>query len=266
MAKNIVPSTAEGNRGFIKDVAATKAAEAERAARIAAQPEAVQTAEAERLAALDQLQKDHPSQVSLITEARITGSPNILIAARIHDQEAIAQQGDAPKSAVEEIEASGDEAPFITDRARSEAIVTAANARNAGLQQMGPQTVPVAGADQPLPIGIAGVLPAEVNGSPARPRFKAFQPGASSTINSEVAVAEAKAAGEKTVPLVFPRPVNLTVEFGRVIAFAKGINEVPENLVNHWYLKAHGVHPPLAIPTAKIPVVQTGSATNFTKK
>jgi hypothetical protein len=52
---------------------------------------------------------------------------------------------------------------------------------------------------------------------------------------------EAVAPGEGTVTMVFPKPVNLTTNDGRLVRFNSGINEVPESLADHEYLHLSGV-------------------------
>jgi hypothetical protein len=46
---------------------------------------------------------------------------------------------------------------------------------------------------------------------------------------------------KKTVTMVFPRAVLLTLQDASRILFPEGTNEVPLSLVDHFYLKAHGV-------------------------
>jgi hypothetical protein len=49
------------------------------------------------------------------------------------------------------------------------------------------------------------------------------------------------AADHKTVTMIFPRPVELTLTHGETILYPAGTHEVPEALVaSHWYLKASG--------------------------
>lgn len=43
------------------------------------------------------------------------------------------------------------------------------------------------------------------------------------------------------VTMVFPRPVQVRMDDGRVVSFPSGVQQVPPNLAEHWYLKAHGV-------------------------
>jgi hypothetical protein len=63
--------------------------------------------------------------------------------------------------------------------------------------------------------------------------------------------------GIETIPVIFPTQVNLTLLDGelviggkaivhRQILFKAGINEVPEKLLSHWWLKANGVLPYIA--------------------
>jgi hypothetical protein len=52
---------------------------------------------------------------------------------------------------------------------------------------------------------------------------------------------EAVAPGEGTVTMVFPQPVNLTTNDNRLVRFNAGINEVPESLADHQYLRLSGV-------------------------
>jgi hypothetical protein len=63
----------------------------------------------------------------------------------------------------------------------------------------------------------------------------------------------------ETIPAFFPKQVNPTLNDGelvvngrailhRQILFKAGINQVPEKLLGHWWLKAQGVTPHL--PTA----------------
>jgi hypothetical protein len=60
--------------------------------------------------------------------------------------------------------------------------------------------------------------------------------------------------GIETIPVIFPTQVALTLLDGelviggkaivhRQILFKAGINEVPEKLLSHWWLKANGVLP-----------------------
>lgn len=45
----------------------------------------------------------------------------------------------------------------------------------------------------------------------------------------------------KTIPMIFPRPIRLTLNDYTFIHFETGINDVPTELAGHWYLKAHAV-------------------------
>jgi hypothetical protein len=47
--------------------------------------------------------------------------------------------------------------------------------------------------------------------------------------------------GEKTVTMVFPRPVLLTDNDGTKVAFHAGVQEVPEHLAGHEWLRRNGV-------------------------
>jgi len=51
---------------------------------------------------------------------------------------------------------------------------------------------------------------------------------------------EAVQEGEDTVTMVFPRAVRLTANDGRVVDFKPGVQEVPESLADHSYLKLNG--------------------------
>lgn len=44
-----------------------------------------------------------------------------------------------------------------------------------------------------------------------------------------------------TVTMLFPVKVTLTLDNHNSITFGPGVNEVPEELQDHWYLKSHGV-------------------------
>lgn len=52
-----------------------------------------------------------------------------------------------------------------------------------------------------------------------------------------------RARAEKTVTMIFPRPVLLTLNDHSRISFPAGTQEVPESLANHQYLKRSGVKP-----------------------
>jgi hypothetical protein len=51
------------------------------------------------------------------------------------------------------------------------------------------------------------------------------------------------AADLKTVAMVFPRPVQLTLTHGETVNYPAGQHDVPEVLARHWYLKASGARP-----------------------
>lgn len=72
---------------------------------------------------------------------------------------------------------------------------------------------------------------------PAAPELPLAVPHAA----APVAAASAFPDGTKTVNLVFPRSVTLTLNDGRRVQFPPGVNAVPEEYADHFYLKAHGV-------------------------
>lgn len=48
--------------------------------------------------------------------------------------------------------------------------------------------------------------------------------------------------GESTVTMMFPHEVSVNLdEYAGLIKFPKGIQQVPESLKNHWYLRQNGV-------------------------
>lgn len=51
----------------------------------------------------------------------------------------------------------------------------------------------------------------------------------------------AEALGQKTVRMMFPQALSVTLQDYTMISFEGGIQDVPESLVDHPYLKAHGV-------------------------
>jgi len=58
------------------------------------------------------------------------------------------------------------------------------------------------------------------------------------------------AKGHKTTTMVFDKGVHLTVDTNDSVFFPAGTHEVPNHLVGHWYLKAHGARPyakPIAV-------------------
>jgi hypothetical protein len=48
------------------------------------------------------------------------------------------------------------------------------------------------------------------------------------------------AAGQKTLTMVFPQDVHLTIGPNHTVYYPAGAHEVPEDLAEHWYLKACG--------------------------
>jgi hypothetical protein len=46
------------------------------------------------------------------------------------------------------------------------------------------------------------------------------------------------AAGQKTVKMIFPRPLRLSISQTETINFRAGTHEVPEIYADHWYLAA----------------------------
>lgn len=74
----------------------------------------------------------------------------------------------------------------------------------------------------------------EKNPTASRP---VVQPQPSQTLTP----AQAREKNEKTVTMVFPRRCLLAVSHSEKIEFKEGVNEVPAHLVDHPYLKAHGV-------------------------
>lgn len=58
-----------------------------------------------------------------------------------------------------------------------------------------------------------------------------------------VRTAEQAAQHRDTVPMNFPHDVVLTEGPGGPIRFGAGVNPVPLELVDHWYLKANGATP-----------------------
>ena len=52
---------------------------------------------------------------------------------------------------------------------------------------------------------------------------------------------EATAPGEKTVTMIFPKPVMVMTNDYLRVCFDQGPQEVPEHLVGHPYLKSNGV-------------------------
>ena len=63
------------------------------------------------------------------------------------------------------------------------------------------------------------------------------------TAGSLLTPEQAVQPGEKTVLMMFPRPVRLQIENGVHIQFKTGPNDVPERFRNHRYLKSNGVVP-----------------------
>ncbi len=61
-------------------------------------------------------------------------------------------------------------------------------------------------------------------------------------LNGHTISPEQAAVGHETVAMKFDKPVQLTL-VGSSIAFPAGVHQVPKHLVDHWYLKAHGVKP-----------------------
>jgi hypothetical protein len=62
---------------------------------------------------------------------------------------------------------------------------------------------------------------------------------------------EQAAEGHSTTTMEFTRDVHLTVATNHTIFYPRGIHEVPDHLVNHWYLKANGARiysRPIAAP------------------
>jgi len=58
-----------------------------------------------------------------------------------------------------------------------------------------------------------------------------------------VTTAEQAAQGRDSVLMEFPNEVLLSKDDGGRVLFGKGINPVPRELADHWYLKAHGAKP-----------------------
>lgn len=52
---------------------------------------------------------------------------------------------------------------------------------------------------------------------------------------------EKAAKGERTVTMVFDKPVHLTLDTNKSVFYPVGPQEVPVRYSDHWYLKAHGV-------------------------
>lgn len=50
---------------------------------------------------------------------------------------------------------------------------------------------------------------------------------------------EEAAKGTQTVTMEFPNSVHLTIDTNQTVFYPQGVNEVPEHLADHWYLKAH---------------------------
>ena len=48
------------------------------------------------------------------------------------------------------------------------------------------------------------------------------------------------AEGHKTTTMEFPSAVHLTTAPNSSVFYPAGVHEVPNHLVGHWYLKAHG--------------------------
>ena len=60
----------------------------------------------------------------------------------------------------------------------------------------------------------------------------------------------------------FPSAVNLTVPNGnwhKTLRFEAGLNEVPNSLIDHWWLKANGVDIPTSIPVPDKPASPSSS-------
>ncbi len=51
---------------------------------------------------------------------------------------------------------------------------------------------------------------------------------------------EEAAKGHSTTTMVFDKPVHLTISTNDSVFYPVGVHEVPNHLVKHWYLKAHG--------------------------
>lgn len=74
---------------------------------------------------------------------------------------------------------------------------------------------------------------------------------------------EQAAKGSSTTTMIFDKPALLTVNHGTKIQFPAGVNEVPNEHADHWYLKAHNVRPyarPVAagLPTPPVAAAPTG--------
>ena len=46
---------------------------------------------------------------------------------------------------------------------------------------------------------------------------------------------------QETVSMEFPQPCKLTLDSGHTVLYPAGVHEVPVQLADHFYLKAHGV-------------------------
>lgn len=73
--------------------------------------------------------------------------------------------------------------------------------------------------------------------NPAVPSVKMTAGQVETTRSPEQVLGE----GEGTVTMIFPRDVKVTQDDRVQVQFRKGIQEVPEHLADHWYLKANKV-------------------------
>lgn len=76
----------------------------------------------------------------------------------------------------------------------------------------------------------------------AAKKAAAEQPRAFGATNRLTTVEEIAAKGdEKLVKMIFPKRVTLTLANHLRLDFNPGVQDVPESLTGHWYLKANGV-------------------------
>lgn len=69
--------------------------------------------------------------------------------------------------------------------------------------------------------------------------------------------------GHDTVTMVFDLPVKLTLQTNKIVFYPKGVHEVPRELADHWYLKAHGVqiyNRPISAGAAKLQAAPAAGA------
>jgi hypothetical protein len=154
-----------------------------------------------------------------IAEARISGSPMHLVAAKI---------------------------------AADEAAKVAADAANALLPSVAPEATATA------PAGIAGTTSVVLRPDQA-PAPSVYQPvGPGTTSFQTVPAARVAADGEELVKMTSPRKFNVTLPDYTIVSFAKGVNDVPMSLSTHPYVIANGATVVPERETRVVPPVQVG--------